>query len=891
MKRDDDRIRRLSLGIAAALLTALVGTTISHDGLLPRAFQSDPAGAPTASELASGAPLNSPAAAQDSAPVAQAEIAEPGDGTASPLLHSFPITHLGSGDHALPVVAGEVLATFDPDLSETQVKEQVATLGGSVLERARYSGVYRIKVPRGEDVTGFETSLQQLPGVRSAFPNAIVEGATTTSVNYRSYQWNLPRIDFSLSTVPSPAVSAVTVAVLDTGVAYEDYSANGVTYVRSADLASSPITPGYDFVNNDAHPDDDHQHGTHIANTIAAYGKTLGVAPGAGIMPVKVLAADKRGTELDLVEGILYAVDHGADVINMSLSFQLGYFPSPALESAIARAAENGVVMVASVGNAGSYGISYPAAFPDVISVGASRLLRLFGTTYDVRAEYSNFGTGIDIMAPGGRIDIDANLDLQPDGILAQTCDLNEPGTLRYWYMAGSSQATAHVSGAAAALLAAGAAPRDVWRYMVNSAKTMTTSTYNPLTGAGLIQLEDADTKLKTTGLPVEPLFYVNPVPRLIATSSGQQEVVRVQVLAKDGRKAAGVLVRGAFFGSATKQWVEGVTDSNGLVSFTSPTAPTGQRVAIGFQVVTVVPPGQKMDGRVFQVYGLTPAMAEVYSRMMVDPAVASAQVLYRLEPTDTSLDALFSRTNMQRTWLYKPVGVGLRSGPLVVAMNDLFVNDLLEASPSLVSTINYTFAGSLKSGWGLVASVGGQVIHRTVPRLGSAASFFLIRFDPAMGQVSPGNTYPVVNGYVENFTLLNASFGNGFASSAMADGFASSALGDGFASSALGDGFASSSLGDGFASSALGDGFASSSLGDGFASSAMGDGFVSSSMGAGFASSSLGDGFVSSSLGDDSSTLALMANADDVIELEAVDPTTLIGEETSFPAEPTPEP
>ena len=92
------------------------------------------------------------------------------------------------------------------------------------------------------------------------------------------------------------------------------------------DLAATSFAPGFDFVNNDTHPDDNHGHGTHIANIIAASATIVPIAPGATIMPIKVLDASDQGTELALAEGIRFAVDHGAHVIDMSLSFPPGYF-------------------------------------------------------------------------------------------------------------------------------------------------------------------------------------------------------------------------------------------------------------------------------------------------------------------------------------------------------------------------------------------------------------------------------------------------------------------------------------------------------------------------------------------------------------------------------------
>ena len=111
-----------------------------------------------------------------------------------------------------------------------------------------------------------------------------------------------------------------------------------------------PFVAPADFIQNDGHPNDDQQHGTHIASLIASTSTQYpGIAPGVTIIPVKVLNAQNAGTEWALVEGIRHAVANGAKVINMSLSFPLGYVPSPALQDALEAASAANVVMVRGV--------------------------------------------------------------------------------------------------------------------------------------------------------------------------------------------------------------------------------------------------------------------------------------------------------------------------------------------------------------------------------------------------------------------------------------------------------------------------------------------------------------------------------------------------------------
>ena len=139
--------------------------------------------------------------------------------------------------------------------------------------------------------------------------------------------------------------SYIVVAVLDTGVAYEDYD----VYLQAPDLAGTTFVPGYDFINDDEHANDDHWYGTHVTGTIAqttnnAYG-VAGLAFNVSIMPVKVLGADGSGTVAAVVDGINFAINNGAHVINLSLSGP-DYTQSEA--DAIAAAYEAGVVVVAA---------------------------------------------------------------------------------------------------------------------------------------------------------------------------------------------------------------------------------------------------------------------------------------------------------------------------------------------------------------------------------------------------------------------------------------------------------------------------------------------------------------------------------------------------------------
>jgi serine protease len=234
------------------------------------------------------------------------------------------------------------------------------------------------------------------------------DSADGTAGGWAALQWNFagpngvdaPRAWANLIAAGAPGGAGVTIAVLDTGVAYTDHA----PYRLSPDLDASRFVPGWDFVDNDPYPIDENGHGTQVAATIAeetnnAYGLT-GLAYGARIMPVRVLDAAGNGDAVRIARGVIYAVNHGAKVINLSLNFtpNIGAAQIPQLLRALAYATQRGSVVVASAGNEGAGIIDFPARSMDVLAVGAT-------TEFGCAAQYSNYGTDLDLVAPGGGAD------------------------------------------------------------------------------------------------------------------------------------------------------------------------------------------------------------------------------------------------------------------------------------------------------------------------------------------------------------------------------------------------------------------------------------------------------------------------------------------------------
>jgi len=187
-------------------------------------------------------------------------------------------------------------------------------------------------------------------GIASAEPNRILIGSTIYPQT-----WEFPAADAPGDYSLMPAASHPVVAVLDSGAAYENYADASGTYAMAPAFATTQFAQGWDFVNNDDHPNDDTGHGTAMASIIVGEGTFssstipyVGSASGAVIMPVKILDAANQGTEFWLAEGIRYAVYSGADVINLSLDFARNYIPGANLRDAVALARSARVVVVSA---------------------------------------------------------------------------------------------------------------------------------------------------------------------------------------------------------------------------------------------------------------------------------------------------------------------------------------------------------------------------------------------------------------------------------------------------------------------------------------------------------------------------------------------------------------
>ncbi|HEC97996.1 MAG TPA: hypothetical protein ENI58_07590 [Nitrospirae bacterium] len=432
------------------------------------------------------------------------------------LVLGFAGTSFGQG----PFVKDEIVVKFKAGVSEGTIKKINQGHGTSAFYVSKQGKFRRLKVPAGETVEELVKIYNKNPYVEYAEPNYIAHAFWTPNDPLYPYQWNFYNdkyggINMKSAWEVGTGDSSVVVAVIDTGVAYEDYidsSARGrnrtITYEQAPDLAETNFVPGYDFVNNDSHPNDDEGHGTHVTGTIAQSTNNntgvAGIAFNTSIMPVKVLDSRGSGTYTEIADGIYFAANNGADVINMSLG---GSSASTTLKDALAYAYKKGVTIVAAAGNDGSDVISYPAAYNAyVIAVGATR--------YDeTLAYYSNYGPDLDLVAPGGDTNVDQNGDGYGDGILQQTFG-SSPTDWGYYYYEGTSMASPHVAGVAALVIASGVTgPDNVRQVLQSTAKDLGAPGWDKTYGWGRV---DAAAAL---GYTAEPIHNI-AVTRITAPAS-----------------------------------------------------------------------------------------------------------------------------------------------------------------------------------------------------------------------------------------------------------------------------------------------------------------------------------------------------------------------------------
>jgi thermitase len=316
-------------------------------------------------------------------------------------------------------VKGEVIVKFKDGVSKSQKGNELKKLGAT--EVSDVDGVESgFKVLKVGNVEAAAKALSKNPNVEYAEPNYNFSATwTPNDTYYQGYQYGPQNTYTNSAWDYTRGSSGQEIAVLDTGVDYNHPDLDGKT-IR-----------GYDFVDNDYYPMDLNGHGTHVAGTAAAETNNgtgvAGMAPNTKILAVRVLDANGSGSLADIADGIRYAADAGAEVINLSLGCDCN---TTTLKNAVDYAWNKGSVVIAAAGNDGVSTTFEPASYANVIAVGAV-------DSRDRKASFSNYGSWVDVTAPG--VDI------------ASTVPNNG-----YSYMSGTSMASPHVAGLAGLLASQG---------------------------------------------------------------------------------------------------------------------------------------------------------------------------------------------------------------------------------------------------------------------------------------------------------------------------------------------------------------------------------------------------------------------------------------------------
>jgi serine protease len=354
-----------------------------------------------------------------------------------------------------------IVLDFREDISTAEITQELEAIAKQYNKEAILNSIFSVD-DRVYVINGDAKLLKDLKnsplGKDTEYiePNYIYNAFEVPDDPEYSKQWNFRSINVEQAWDNTKG-NGMTVAVIDTGV------------TKVPDLKATKFVEGYDFINDRVDATDDVGHGTHVAGTIAqstnnGYG-VAGIAYEAKLMPIKVLSASGGGTIADIAEGIRFAADRGADVINMSLG---GGGDSKMMKEAIDYAYKKGVVIVAAAGNSGQNASAYPARYPHVISVAAT-------DAAGFKAPYSNFGAGVDISAPGGS---------ESGKILQNTIDPNT-GESAFLEYQGTSMAAPHVAGVAALVKASGITqPDEIRKVLQQSARVVKEDPLNHF-GAG----------------------------------------------------------------------------------------------------------------------------------------------------------------------------------------------------------------------------------------------------------------------------------------------------------------------------------------------------------------------------------------------------------------------
>jgi len=374
----------------------------------------------------------------------------------------------------------ELLVQFKEPTTSDAIASALTQEGATLEEQVTPDGLVRVHLGGGLGVNDVIDHWNQRSDVDYAAPDFHAHAffvPNDTTIATFDLAWNLRQIDAYSAWDVVRGNPKVVLAIVDSGVAFEDrqipsyelpFVKPGVTMYRQSPELPGPFLPGWDFVHNDAHPNDDYGHGTFVATFAAGAANNVagsaGIAFGITLLPIKVLDYQGDAQTNDIVQGIRFAADQGANIINLSLGYPpLGLLRAigipekvlnqmfKPLRDAIFYAQRKGAIIVAATGNFDAPEVSLPAGYPGVIAVGATNV-------DNARSSYSSYGSTLDFMAPGGDF-TDVNGDHVQDGVAAlgikpfrSSGSLANPDSFNVFIVFGTSYASPQVAGAVALL-------------------------------------------------------------------------------------------------------------------------------------------------------------------------------------------------------------------------------------------------------------------------------------------------------------------------------------------------------------------------------------------------------------------------------------------------------
>jgi flagellar hook assembly protein FlgD len=410
----------------------------------------------------------------------------------------------------------QLIIKFKPSVDQTRFLNMHKELNARIEKKITKRRIVRMDLPKGIDLNNVIRDLKKDTNIEFIEPNYIYSVEYTPNDPNYNLQWSLPKMKVDKAWDISTNSNSRTIAIVDTGVDSDH-----------PDLASD-IVAGYNAITDTTNTNDDQGHGTHVAGIAAGMmGNGIGIAGTAGnakIMPVKVLDSSGSGNIYDISEGIIWAADRGANIINMSLGGS-GY--SQTLQDAVDYAYSKGVLVIAAAGNSNSSAPSYPAALNHVISVVAT-------DENNNKAWFSNYGTTVDISAPG-------------TNIYSSTFNGS------YGYMQGTSMACPNVTGVAALVWAQNTnlTPDQVENILESKAQDLGTVGKDTTFGFGLVDAYAAIMAAKPTPKPGLPPVGSIDNPTHLETIKDTY-LVKGWFLDVDGVTKIEILIDGQVIGQAT---------------------------------------------------------------------------------------------------------------------------------------------------------------------------------------------------------------------------------------------------------------------------------------------------------------------------------------------------